>query len=51
MNKEILTKVIRIERNDMLNTSQLECPNCRKVIGGSFKQTKCPHCNQNILWK
>jgi len=51
MDKSMPKKVFRVERNDMLRCSWYECPNCRKIIGGSWNQTECPHCNQKILWE
>ena len=46
MDKNTFTKVIRRDNN----MSWLECPNCKKIIGGRYTQTECPHCGQKILW-
>ena len=53
MTKNIPTKVINKERyvSSGYTARWTDCPNCKKTIGGSYKQTECIHCGQQILWK
>ncbi|HDK7314611.1 TPA: hypothetical protein PTV97_003772 [Clostridium botulinum] len=51
MDKNKPTKVINFESRDSIKCTWNECPNCRKRIGGSYKQTECPYCSQKIIWK